>query len=112
MRIYYPEIMATAVETAPETRSRTDRLPPYAVILHNDDHNSMDFVVNTLRKVFSYPVEKCVKLMMQAHEDGQAVVWTGSFEVAELKADQIHSCGPDPDVKKAKPLRVSIEPLA
>ena len=25
-----------------------------------------------------------------------SVVWVGAMEVAELKADQIHSCGPDP----------------
>jgi ATP-dependent Clp protease adaptor protein ClpS len=104
--------MATAVETAPETRRRTLRLPPHAVILHNDDFNSMDHVVNVLGKVFGYAVEKCVTIMLEAHEKGRAVAWTGSLEVAEFKADQIHSCGADPAVRKAQPLRVTIEPLA
>ncbi|CAN5444843.1 hypothetical protein BH11PLA2_BH11PLA2_15290 [soil metagenome] len=72
----------------------------------------MDFVVNTLRKVFGYPVEKCVTIMMEAHNKKRAVAWTGALEVAELKADQILSCGSDPDAKKAKPLRVTVEPLA
>jgi ATP-dependent Clp protease adaptor protein ClpS len=104
--------MATAVETAPETRRKIKRLPPHAVVLHNDDHNSMEFVVTVLRKVFAYPVEKCAQIMLEAHEKGRAVAWTGSLEVAELKADQVHSCGADPMVKKALPLRVTIEPLA
>ena len=110
--------MATAVplpEVLPEqeTETRTRRQPPYAVILHNDDSNSMDFVVMVLRKVFGYTVEKCVKLMLEAHEKGKAAVWIGALEVAELKADQIRSCGSDPFVKKGgHPLGVTVEPAA
>ncbi len=96
-----------------ETETRTRRQPPYAVVLHNDDTNTMEFVVAVLRKVFGYTVEKCVKLMLEAHEKGKAAVWIGALEVAELKADQIRSCGSDPFVKKGgHPLGVSIEPAA
>ena len=100
------------VETDTETTTR--RQPPYAVILHNDDINTMEFVVTVLRKVFGYTVEKCVELMIEAHEKGRAVVWVGPLEVAELKADQIHSCGPDPvqASRGAQPLGVSVEPAA
>ena len=56
----------------------------------------MDFVITVLRKVFGYTVEKCVELMLEAHEKGRAAVWVGALEVAELKADQIRSCGADP----------------
>lgn len=66
-----------------------------------------------LRKVFGYTVEKCVKLMLEAHEKGKAAVWIGALEVAELKADQIRSCGADPVAVKGKhPLGVSVEPAA
>ena len=110
--------MATATPTPDvvpdqETETRTRRQPPYAVILHNDDSNSMDFVILVLRKVFGYTVEKCVELMLEAHNKGKAAVWIGAMEVAELKADQIHSCGSDPFVKKGgHPLGVSVEPAA
>ena len=52
--------------------------------------------------------------MLEAHEKGRSVVWTGALEVAELKADQIRSCGPDPAMKArgAQPLAVSVEPAA
>lgn len=73
----------------PEATSRTRLLPPYNVILENDDHHSMEFVVDVLRKVFGYPIEKSVQMMMTAHETGCAVVWTGPKEVAELKAEQM-----------------------
>ncbi|MCU0702574.1 MAG: ATP-dependent Clp protease adaptor ClpS [Fimbriiglobus sp.] len=107
---------ATAAPPIPDaaTDVRTKHQPPYAVILHNDDVNTFVFVVGVLQKVFGYPVEKCVQLMLEAHHTGRSVVWTGTLELAELKADQIHSCGPDPDQKGkgAEPLRVSLEPLA
>ncbi len=101
--------------TKPErTDMRTERQPPYAVILHNDDFNGVQFVVGVLRKVFSFTVEKCVQLMLEAHEKSRCVVWVGALELAELKADQILSCGPDPDRRRdgAEPLRVSVEPAA
>lgn len=101
-------------DTDTDTESKTRRQPPYAVILHNDDINGMEFVIAVLRKVFGYTVEKCVELMLEAHEKGRAAVWVGAMEVAELKADQIRSCGPDPQQKSkgAQPLGVSIEPAA
>ena len=101
-------------DTDTDTETRTRRQPPYAVILHNDDANGMDFVVLVLRKVFGYEVEKCVELMLEAHEKGRSVVWVGAMEVAELKADQVHSCGADPAASKkgAQPLAVSVEPAA
>jgi len=111
--------MATATplpEVVPDEAAdtRTRRQPPYAVILHNDDVNGMDFVVMVLRKVFGFTVPKCVELMVEAHEKGRSVVWVGAMEVAELKADQIRSCGPDPAAKAkgAQPLAVSVGPAA
>lgn len=106
-----PELLPLPKEL-PETKTR--RQPPYAVILHNDDVNSMNFVVMVLRKVFGYEAEKCVELMFEAHETGRAVVWVGALEVAELKADQIKSCGPDPARRNdgAGPLGVTVEPAA
>ncbi|MCU9611855.1 ATP-dependent Clp protease adaptor ClpS, partial [Escherichia coli] len=59
-----------------DSETRTQRQPPYAVVLHNDDINTMDFVVMVLRKVFGYTAEKCVGLMMEAHEKGRSVIWT------------------------------------
>jgi ATP-dependent Clp protease adaptor protein ClpS len=74
----------------------------------------MDWVILVLRKVFGYTVPRCVELMLEAHETGRSVVWVGSLEVAELKADQVKSCGPDPARRDAgaQPLGVTVEPAA
>lgn len=93
---------------------RTKRQPPYAVVLHNDDLNGFDFVVAVLQKVFRYERTRAFKLTQEAHDAGRSVVWTGPLEVAELKADQIRSCGPDPRMaaRGAGTLSVSLEPCA
>lgn len=78
------------IELDEETKAKI--LPPYHVILQNDDHHSMQFVLTVLIKVFGYDQERCYQLMLLAHETGLAVVWTGSKEVAELKLEQIQTC--------------------
>jgi ATP-dependent Clp protease adaptor protein ClpS len=100
-------------DPVPREQNRVKRQPPYAVVLHNDDINGMDYVVGVLRKVFNFGRSKAVWLMLKAHVTGRCVVWSGSLEVAELKADQLRSCGPDPSMKDcgAPPLGVSVEPL-
>ena len=82
-------IVTTRPKSDEQTRSR--RVPPYHVILENDDHHSMEFVVEVLTKALGYSAERCVQLMLQAHNTGRSVIWTGSKEVAELKAEQIQT---------------------
>ena len=70
---------------------QTRRLPPYNVILENDDHHSMPFVIEVLQKALGYSLERSFQLMMHAHSNGESVVWTGTKEVAELKLEQMLS---------------------
>jgi ATP-dependent Clp protease adaptor protein ClpS len=109
------EAVVVTKRPRPETDSSTrpKRQPPYAVILHNDDLNTFEFVAGVLKRVFGYATPKAIHLTMEAHLQGRSVVWSGSLEVAELKADQIRSCGGDPEMrhKGAGALGVSIEPL-
>ena len=85
-----PEVLVTTRPKTQET-TQTRRLPPYHVILENDDHHSIEFVVEVLRKALGYVTERAMQLTMQAHHSGRAVVWTGPKEVAELKVDQIRT---------------------
>ena len=71
----------------------------------------MDFVIDVLRKALGYNEQRSYQLMRLAHETGQAIVWTGSKEVAELKLEQMLSFH---EIKanghKLGPLGVRIEP--
>jgi ATP-dependent Clp protease adaptor protein ClpS len=102
-------------EAAPDERTQAKRQPPYAVVLHNDDVNGFDYVIGVLQKVFHYGFTKAFWLTLKAHISGRSIVWSGSMEVAEFKADQVRSCGPDPRPRSSQrgacSLRVSVEPL-
>jgi ATP-dependent Clp protease adaptor protein ClpS len=78
-------------DTDVETKQTVKRLPPYNVILLNDDFHSFDFVVMVLRKVYGVTQERGLQLALQAHETGRAVVWTGPKEGAELKVEQMRT---------------------
>jgi ATP-dependent Clp protease adaptor protein ClpS len=99
-----------STQTSPREETRTRLLPPYHVILLNDDHHSMEFVVGVLLKVFGCPEEQAVQLMLEAHHSGRAVLWTGPKEVAELKAEQIQTCHEIRASDNLGPLGCVIEP--
>jgi ATP-dependent Clp protease adaptor protein ClpS len=101
----------TVVRTKTRPKSKRRLLPPYNVILENDDFHTFDFVVEVLQKVLPCNEQRAFQLTELAHRTGRAVIWTGSKEVAELKAEQIQSFHQIlPDGKKLGPLGVYIEP--
>ena len=107
----HPTIRA-ATETYPAEEIRTRTIPPYNVILLNDDHHSMEFVMEVLCKVLGVAAERAYQFMMEAHTSGRAIVWTGSMEVAELKLEQMQSMHEvrASDNAKLGPLGCDIEP--
>ena len=71
-----------------------DFFPPYSVILHNDDHHTMDFVVASLLKSVSrLTTEEAISVMLETHNQGRAVVITCPLEHAELYRSRIRSFG-------------------
>jgi ATP-dependent Clp protease adaptor protein ClpS len=109
--------MSDTISTEPLVRPRakpsekTRLLPPYHVILENDDHHSFDFVISVLRKVFGVSEERAMQFALEAHKSGRSIVWTGAKEVAELKVEQIHSFAEiRADGAKLGPLGAFIEP--
>jgi ATP-dependent Clp protease adaptor protein ClpS len=108
-----PSVPSPTVKTAPKTGEETStrRIPPYNVILENDDYHTFGFVIEVLQKALGYSVERAYQLTNLAHNSGRAVVWTGPKEGAELKAEQIQSFHEDgPDGAKFGPLGCYIEP--
>ena len=96
-----------------DSPARPKKLPPYAVVVYNDEEHTFQYVAETFSKVFGYPFFKSFALALQIHLHGRGIVWSGSKEVAELKRDQIRSAGPDfyASHKVDFPLGVTIEPL-
>jgi len=103
----------THVTTRPkeQTDKRTRRIPPYNVILENDDYHSFGFVMEVLQKALGCNQQRAFLLTEEAHTKGRAIVWTGSKEVAELKLEQIRTFEEfRADGSKLGPLGCRIEP--
>ncbi len=76
-------------------------LPPYKVILHNDDHNSMGYVLMALMKsVPSISENEAVEIMLTAHNEGTAIVVVCPLEAAEHYQDRILSFGITATIEK------------
>lgn len=69
---------------------------PYNLILLNDDHHTMEFVVAVIQKVIKCEIEAAVKMMLQVHYRGRAIVWSGCLEQAEFKHEQVQSISEGP----------------
>ena len=66
---------------------------PWLVIVWNDPINLMSYVTWVLQKLFGYPREKATELMLRVHNEGKAVVGSGSREKAELDCFRLHAHG-------------------
>jgi len=99
--------------TAPKewTTQKTEYLPPYNVVLLDDDDHSYEYVIFMLKKVFGHPLEKGLKMAQEVDATGRVVVKTTHLEEAELKRDQIQNFGPDPLIPRCKgSMSATIEP--
>ncbi|HSQ58014.1 MAG TPA: ATP-dependent Clp protease adaptor ClpS [Gemmata sp.] len=90
----------TLPDTDVEQEQKTRRQPPYNVLLLNDDDHTYEYVIEMLKELFAYPIEKGFQLAKVVDTQGKAIVCTTSLERAELKRDQIHAYGPDPRIPR------------
>ena len=89
------------IETRPGTEPRAPVLPPYAVILHNDDHNEMMYVVRSiLLCVPEVSTDQAIQIMVDAHQNGRALVIVCPLERAELYRDRLESRGLTATIEK------------
>ena len=80
-------ITGAAGVVTPDRVSQTVRkpYPNFKVIVLNDDQNTFEHVVNTLvRYIPGMVSDSAWKLADKIHKEGQAIVWTGPLEQAEL----------------------------
>ena len=77
-------------------------VPPWRVVLHNDDHNTMEHVVESLvRCVPSLTVEEAAAIMLEAHTEGRATVVECPKEAAEHYRDALESRGLTATIERA-----------
>jgi ATP-dependent Clp protease adaptor protein ClpS len=86
--------MATETIAKPTTTTVRKLAPRYRVLLHNDDFNSMEFVVGVLLQTIpSLSEPQAVDIMMEAHTHGLALVITCALEPAEFYCETLKTHG-------------------
>jgi len=94
---------ATKTKRAPKkapAKRPPQPLPPWKVLLHNDDKNDFDFVIDTIVALTPLNEQDASQRTKEAHQTGVALLLTTHKERAELYREQFQSKG----------LTVTIEP--
>ena len=86
------EQQSTAPSPNPKSRPtrKTRRLPPYNVVILNDEEHTFPYVIELLIKLFRHDLPKAEELTWRIHTTGRAVVYTTHKELAELQARPGH----------------------
>ncbi len=66
---------------------------PWITIVWNDPVNLMSYVTYVFHTYFGYPRAKAEQLMLQVHNDGRAVVSSGTREEMERDVEAMHGYG-------------------
>ena len=77
----------------PAHSDEVERNKAWVVIVWNDPINLMSYVTLVLQKLFGYSRAKATRLMLQVHNEGKAVVASGSREKAEYDVSRLHAHG-------------------
>ena len=63
---------------------------PWNVVVHNDPVNLTRYVTMVFQKVFGYARARAERHMLEVHQKGRSIVWSGDRERAELYVQQLH----------------------
>jgi len=79
----------TTVEKESGTQSALDL--PWNVVVHNDPVNLMSYVTMVFQRVLGFSKERARKHMLEVHQKGRSIVWTGVREPAESYVEQLQA---------------------
>jgi ATP-dependent Clp protease adaptor protein ClpS len=103
--------VVTPEQVKPDQQKKPGQLPPYHVVLLNDDDHTYEYVIEMLKVLFGHPDEMGYEMAKEVSDEGRAIVFTTHKERAEFKRDQIHAYGMDTRVATCKgSMSAKIEP--
>ena len=77
--------IATAIKTETKEKIRTEEPGQYDVLFLNDEVTTVEFVIKVLKQIFHKTQDEAIKITEYIHKNGQGVVGTYLFEIAEQK---------------------------
>ena len=81
--------VSTVIEPEVTEETQTRRMPPYNVVVLNDEDHTFEYVIEMLIKLFAHSLPRAKELTWEIHSRGRAIVYTTHKEKAELKRDQV-----------------------
>ncbi|MCR9244158.1 MAG: ATP-dependent Clp protease adapter ClpS [bacterium] len=81
----------TKIGTKTKTKSKTSPARPWNVIVKDDPVTLMTYVTKVFMQVFGYTIDKANRLMLEVHNKGSSIVWTGAREQAEVYAQKLQA---------------------
>lgn len=83
-----------SIQTVEKNSTTRKPAPRYRVLLHNDDFNTMEYVVQVLLQTIpSLTQPQAVNIMMEAHTSGIALVIICAQEHAEFYSETLKNHG-------------------
>jgi ATP-dependent Clp protease adaptor protein ClpS len=77
--------IAEAIKTETREKIKSEEPGMYDVLFLNDDVTTVEFVVKVLKQIFNKTQEEAIKITEAIHSNGQGIVGTYLFEIAEQK---------------------------
>jgi ATP-dependent Clp protease adaptor protein ClpS len=86
-------MVKTADKIEEEIRAIFSGDTPWVTIVWDDPVNLQNYVVYVFMELFNYSKSRATELMLQVHNDGKAIVSTGSREEMEHDVARLHEYG-------------------
>ena len=77
----------------PEINSNETTLQVYRLVLHNDNHNTFEWVIETLIDVCKHSTEQAEQCSYIIHSKGKYAVKTAPFNILKVMKDAITERG-------------------
>lgn len=81
------------VQPDAQVEQNTRQLPPYRVLLHNDDVNTFEHVIRSILRLTPLKEPEAIARTIEAHETGSSLLLVTHRERAELYVEQFASLG-------------------
>jgi len=85
--------MSTIEKTQEEVDALTQETPKHEIILHNDDVNTFDFVMDSLVSICDHTLEQAEQCTILVHYKGKCAVKTGEYKELEPKCSKLLELG-------------------
>lgn len=86
-------MMSTKEELLEKVEVKTKKKKQNEIVLYNDDHNTFDYVIETLIYACDHTPEQAEQCSLLVHYKGKCTVKTGSYEELKPRCSKLLDAG-------------------